>query len=214
MHTKEWGAMAWKWLHTIARVIAREGLCAEAQALGMAIVLFRDVLPCKLCRDNMATEIQQLNDSRGRVRDFERQVLQGVHDHGQMECILHCLHNSVNKRLGKPHFEKKYLASTYDGVPLEHMDVALLQFLNAVVYVSVADHLGRGAQVIRFLKVVLRTYPPHWRKQSALARALDRTLAPMLKDQNVAVVWKTVLATLGAEMPLARQLLQVWTGVS
>jgi hypothetical protein len=218
MHPKEWAVMAWKWLHTVARAIAREQLHSEAHALGLVIVLLRDVLPCKLCRDNMATEITQLNDSKGRVHDFEGRILRGtfVSDPAQMECILHCLHNSINKRLGKPHFERSMLASTYNDIPLEHVDVALLQFLNAVVYVSVTDRLGREAQVLRFLRVVPRTYPPLWRMQSPLARALGSTLALTRTppaQTSVAVVWRRVLEALGGEMALAKELFQVWMHV-
>lgn len=214
MHTKEWAPMAWAWLHAAALV---KGASPEReQAFAEVIVLLQHTLPCQLCRTNMRGELQQLNDSTGLVRDFEHQVArQRRFDMDRLECILHCLHNSVNKRLGKPVFDRRDLRAVHGRQTIGALDVKLMQFLNAVVYVATVDGLSRGRQVILLLDALLRAFPEPWRTHSKLAGALAWAMASPGRA-DAARVWELTLIRLqrdpmpGPVRDLAHNLLGVW----
>jgi len=172
----------------------------QDKAIGQIIVLFQWTLPCQLCRKNLITEITQINDSNGHVADFERRVLRGeVFSRRRLECMLHCLHNSVNKRLNKPQFPREMLQATYSSIPVDVLDIKLMQFLNAVVYVCSVDGLRRDNHVVMLLYAFMSAFPFEWRIDSLLYQALVSTLSLTSREsrsQMAAQVWYSILSAL------------------
>ena len=220
MRTDEWGPMIWTWLH--AATLSRDRInnnplsgtlvstYEQDRAIGQIIVLLQCTMPCQLCRKNLTLEITQINDSKGHhVKDFEARVLRGeVFPRSRLECILHCLHNSVNKRLQKPLFPIEKLGAKYSSIPVEVLDVNLMQFLNAVVYVSSVDGLRRDKHVVALLYAFMSAFPFEWRIDSLLYQALvgSLTLASRQGRHDSSVenssrdgavhLWRSVLSAL------------------
>ena len=222
MRTDDWGPMIWTWLHaaTLAHPLSTEPASVsmydddytttahrtsktfeQDKAIGQIIILFQCTLPCQLCRKNLSQEITQINDSNGHVADFEQRVLRGeVFSRMRLECILHCLHNSVNKRLEKPHFAREKLYETYSGISILALDIKLMQFLNAVVYVCSVDGLRRDKHVVALLYAFMTAFPFEWRINSVFYQALVGALALTSRESSgslmAAQIWYSILSAL------------------
>lgn len=97
MVTRTWGSPLWHVLHSIANRYPDMPTKTEQRNHYLLFERIRHVLPCCYCRDNY---VENLRVSGFDPKHFEskRSLTRYVFD----------LHNTVNKCLGKPLFEKKY----------------------------------------------------------------------------------------------------------
>ena len=86
-----WGCSAWRFLHYITLAYPHNPTIEDKQNCTLFIYLLKDILPCKMCRDNFSKNIQNFPLTEEALKSKKNLVIWMID-----------FHNVVNKEIGKP----------------------------------------------------------------------------------------------------------------
>lgn len=135
MKTSFWGPQTWQLIHAIAHTFPDQPTEAEQSAVHGLMDAMIKLLPCALCRGNLAKELDALPpDTSSR---------------SAMIKWAWTLHNSVNRRLGKPEYpieklNRKFLAMQQRPEIVKNCTVILAGM--AALLAGIASQTNSGGQ--------------------------------------------------------------------
>jgi hypothetical protein len=172
-----WGPMAWRLMHSLAHAydMLPEGGSPEVADLMLAFMLaLPGVLPCRECRDD-STRITGTMATELRRAVFARRAMGATFT----------LHNTVNRKLGKPQFDRIDVAQRRACVWSGDDEVLGLLFIIALNFDNNSDP-DKAARHAMFFRVFIPLLEHVGRRE--LAAALRHGMAGMPLTKSGMVV--------------------------